>query len=97
MKPVKNYILLVDAYRRPSRQRNTVGRYRVGAKTPKEAVKLLRDKIKFGSIQVYYCVDDTNRDPKNRQKIGYKEVVKEICYPHYQQIEPISAIAPQKH
>lgn len=97
MKPVKNYILLVDAYRRPSRQRNTAGRYRVGAKTPQEAVKLLRDKIKFGSIQVYYCVDDTNSDPKNRQKVGYKEVVKEISCPHYQQIKPVSAIAPQKN
>ena len=69
MKNISNYILLVDSYRRPSRQRNTKGRYRVGAKTEKEAVKLLREKIKFGSIQVYYKCDDVT--------IGYKEVVRE--------------------
>ena len=34
----RNYICLVDTYRRPSRQRNTAGRYRVGAKNPKAAV-----------------------------------------------------------
>jgi hypothetical protein len=43
----------------------------VGAKTPEEAVKLLREKIGFGSIQVYYkCQEDKNMVP-------YKTVVKE--------------------
>lgn len=70
MKPIQNYILLVDTHRRPSRQRNTAGRYRVGAKSEKEAEKLLRNAIGFGSIHVYYTCE-TN-------KIGYKEIVKEI-------------------
>ena len=76
MKEINNYILLVDNHRRPSRQRNTAGRYRVGAKTENEAIELLRDKIKFGSIQVYYKCNPENEKPENM--IGYKEVVKEI-------------------
>ena len=91
MKTVSNYILLVDAYRRPSRQRNTSGRYRVGAKTEKEAVQLLREKIKFGSIQVYYrCSDD--EDTKN--KVGYREIVKETSEGRETEIK--SAIAPRE-
>lgn len=91
MKTVSNYILLVDAYRRPSRRRNTAGRYRVGAKTEKEAVELLRDKIKFGSIQVYYrCSDDENA----KNKVDYKEVVKETGYGIETEIK--SAIAPRE-
>ena len=74
MKPIKNFIVLVDNHRRPQRQRNTAGRYRVGAKSPKEAEKLLREKIGFGAIQVYYECDS---DDKNN--VGYKEVVKE-CF-----------------
>lgn len=102
MKDVKNYILLVDNYRRPERCRNTQGRYRVGAKTPDEAVELLRKAIKFGSIQVYYCVDDL--EPiylapgtleGNRSRVGYKEVVKEIfCDGRYEQRPVKSAIDP---
>ena len=72
MKLVKNYILLVDSYRRPSRQRNTAGRYRVGAKNPDEAVRFLREKIGFGAIQVYYeC------KPDDKLNIAYKMVVQE--------------------
>lgn len=65
-----NYILLVDNYRRPSRQRNTCGRYRVGAKTPGQAIQLLRAKIGFGSILVYY--------EDNDKIVGYKECKKEV-------------------
>ena len=73
MKAIKNYILLVDYHRSPARQRNTAGRYRVGAKTPNEAVNLLREKIGFGAIQVYYeC------KPDDKLTIGYKEVKKEV-------------------
>lgn len=50
----KNYIVLVDSYRRSSRCRNTKGRYRVGAKNPKEARKLVQRAIGFGSAIVYY-------------------------------------------
>ena len=73
MKEVNNYILLVDSHRRPSRMRNTAGRYRVGAKTEKEAISLLREKIKFGSIQVYYKCK-----PTEGMMISYKEVIKEF-------------------
>jgi len=73
MKIPKNYILLVDYYRRLSRQRNTAGRYRVCAKTPEEAIELLREKIGFGSIQVYYeCKAD------DKLNVPYKTVVKEV-------------------
>jgi len=73
MKTPKNYILLVDYYRRPSRSRNTAGRYRVCAKTPKEAVEFLREAIGFGSIQVYYeCKAD------DKLNVPYKTVVKEV-------------------
>lgn len=71
MKTLKNYILVVDGRRRVERRRNTCGRYRVGARTQKEAISLLRNKIKFGSIQfLYECdADDTT--------IGYKQIEKE--------------------
>ena len=92
MKAIKNYILLVDSHRRPTRQRNTAGRYRVGAKTPDEAVKLLREKIGFGAIQVYFeC------KPDDKLTIGYKEVKKEVFDgAHITHIEPHHATSPQK-
>lgn len=77
-KPIKNYILLVDSYRRPSRCRNTRGRYRVGAKTPDEAVKLLRAVIGFGSIRVYYEVDPRMHE-YDGPPVGYKTVVQQIA------------------
>jgi len=67
-KPVKNYICIVDGYRRPSRKRNTAGRYRVGAKTEAEAKKQLQQAIGFGSIQVYY--EDTNPKTCQIAKLG---------------------------
>lgn len=73
MKPIKQAIVLVDAYRRPSRQRNTAGRYRVGAKTEKEAEELVRAAIGFGSAKFYYW----DREDSTRPKVKYKEVVKE--------------------
>ena len=50
MRQVKTFILVVDGHRRPSRRRNTAGTYRVGAKTEKEAIEILRKAIGFGSI-----------------------------------------------
>ncbi len=96
MKETNNYILLVDCYRRPQRQRNTAGRYRVGAKTPKEAVKLLREKIGFGSIQVYYKCDK-----KDKFAVPYKTVVRETFVNNGNGLEtihqpPVHANAPQK-
>ena len=40
---VNNYILLVERYGRSSSENCETGRYRVGAKTQKEAVRFLRD------------------------------------------------------
>jgi len=68
MKKVRTAVVLVDAYRRPSRQRNTAGRYKVGAKTEKEAVKLVQKAIGFGSVQFHYW----ERIPT----LKYKEVLK---------------------
>lgn len=76
MKPIHQYVCLVDTYRRPSRTRNTYGRYRVGAKTEKEAKELLQKAIQFGSVQVYY--EDTNPPPE--LIVSYKEIKKEINY-----------------
>lgn len=74
MKPVRQAIVLVDAYRRPERRRNTAGRYRVGAKTEKEAEELVRTAIGFGSVKFYYWEKEDSTHPK----VEYKEVVKEI-------------------
>lgn len=53
----KTFVCLVDNYRRSSRQRNTKGRYLVGAKNEKQAKDLLQKTIGFGSVQVYYEVE----------------------------------------
>lgn len=54
----RNFIVLVDAWRRPSRQRSTAGRYQVGAKNPREAMELVRKAIGFGSPKVYRECED---------------------------------------
>lgn len=74
MKTVETFIVLVDSHR-SSRlyRRHTAGRYRVGAKTAKEAEEILRSEIKFGSIRTYY---QCSKDDKPR--MGYKEILKEI-------------------
>lgn len=74
MKTVKQAIVLVDAYRRPGRRRNTAGRYRVGAKTEKEAEELVRATVGFGSVKFYYWENEDGRHPK----VKYKEVIKEV-------------------
>ena len=74
MKPIRQAIVLVDAHRRPSRRRNAAGRYKVGAKTEKEAEELVKAAIGFGSVKFYYW----EREDSTHQKVKYKEVVKEI-------------------
>ena len=74
MKEIRQAIVLVDAYRRPSRRRNTAGRYRVGAKTEREAEELVRAAVGFGSVKFYYW----EREDSTHPKVKYKEVVKEI-------------------
>lgn len=77
MKKVRQAIVLVDAYRRSNRRRNTAGRYRVGAKTEKEAEELVRTAIGFGSVKFYYWERDNGYLPK----VKYREVVKEVTNP----------------
>lgn len=60
----RTFVCLVDNYRRPSRRRNTAGRYLVGAKDEKEAKELLQKAVKFGSVQVYYEVEKETGDDK---------------------------------
>ena len=76
-RPTKNYILIVDGRRRASRQRNTHGRYRVGARSPEEAVKLLRAAIGFGSIRVYYEINPRLHG-YDGPPVAYKTVVQMI-------------------
>lgn len=90
----KNYIVLVDTYRRPSRRRNTAGRYRVGAKNPKEAKQLVQEAIGFGSVSVYYEAPDL--------LAGYKQVFVEQWTPGVKEnlgfilVPAHHATAPQK-
>lgn len=74
MKTIRQAIVLVDAYKSPLKRHNTAGRYRVGAKTEKEAEELVRAAIGFGSVKFYYW----ERDDSTQPKVAYKEVVKEI-------------------
>lgn len=96
MKKINNYILLVDYYKSPRLKRNTAGRYRVGAKSPQEAVKLLREKIGFGSIQVHYKCEENDK-----LTVPYKCVVKEVFKDggrgaQFVHEQPVHANAPQK-
>lgn len=75
MKEVRQAIVLVDAYRRPERRRNTAGRYRVGAKTEKEAEALVKKAIGFGSVRFYYWESNSSYC----KTVKYKEVVKEVA------------------
>ena len=61
------YICVVDSYRRPSRRRNTAGRYLVCAKTEKQAKDILQEKIGFGSVQILYQVTSDHGFPIERE------------------------------
>lgn len=78
MKTIHTYVCVVDSYRRPSRQRNTTGRYLVGAKSENEAKVLLQNAIKFGSVQVYYRATDDKGQLNNNidSLMAYKEIKK---------------------
>lgn len=87
MYEIKTFICLVDGFRRSSRKRNTAGRYLVGAKTAKEAEKLLRAKIKFGSIKVYYVAT------KPENPMEYKQICFDPAVYGYREV--MSALAPR--
>ena len=65
---------MIGVYRRPSRRKNTIGRYKVGAKTEKEAEELVRAAIGFGFVKFYYW----ERKDSPCSKVKYREVVKEV-------------------
>ncbi len=68
MKTVHTYVCVVDQWRRPSRQRNTKGRYLAGAKSEKDAKKLVQGAVGFGSVQVYYrATDDSGNIPADNR------------------------------
>ena len=96
MKPVHNYIVIVDAYRaRYAVQRPTAGRYRVGAHDERQAEELVKDIIGFGHpVARCKCAED---DPMN---VPYKTVVREVFDPSqkgmYRHEAPQHATAPQK-
>ena len=74
MKPVHNYLVVVDHYRAHyATQRSTAGRYRVAAKTPEEAEELVKAVIGFGSPVVSHAYPDD--DPMN---LPYKKVMREV-------------------
>lgn len=75
MKEVHTYIVLVDSRRHTAggdllRLRRTAGRYRVGARSMDEAIRLVRSKVGFGKISIYY------KDDKLNLQLG--EVYKEL-------------------
>lgn len=76
MRPVEQFVFIVDGYRRPSRQRNAAGRYRVSEKTSKKAEKLLQKTIKFGSIQYLGTVDECDTNNTAQIRIPYQSVAK---------------------
>ena len=78
-KPVKQFVCVVDGWRRPSRQRNTHGRYRVGAKDEKSAKCMLQKAIRFGSVQVIF----EDKAPKTQLALGEcrKELIDRTLMP----------------
>lgn len=56
------YQLLVDPYRRPSRRRNTAGRYFVATTSEQKAVVMLQKCIRFGSIQCIGTIEPYHAD-----------------------------------
>lgn len=75
MQRVNNYILLVERQKDSVSKKNLRERYRVAANTEKEAIELLRKKIKEGTIRIYYKCDPELEMKKDI--LSYKKVAKE--------------------
>lgn len=80
MKPINQYIVLVDSHRKNGitcatkerlYQRQTYGRYQVAAKSRKEAKLLCQETIGFGSVHV-----TKYQDPNPKTILPYKTVKK---------------------
>ena len=81
MANVKTYLLEVDLYRNGFvfrshsdrlYERNTLGRYYVGAKNPKEAKSILQKAIGFGSI----TVPNHQYIPENIKTLRHGQIMK---------------------
>lgn len=96
MKEVKQYVASVDSHRKnglvccPANerlyQRQSRGRYRVAAKSEKEAKKLVQQAIKFGSVSIVY------EDGTPGQALPYKSVKREL--PDGRLVGAVPATAP---
>lgn len=75
MQEIKQFICLVDVGGPIQFRHSTAGRYRVAAKNEKEAVKLLRAAIRFGSIRCIGTADSCDYDRK-LPNIPYKFIAK---------------------
>lgn len=84
MKPVRTYVAIVDGRRRASRKRSTSGRYLVGAKTEKEAKKILQETIGFGSIEILRQAAGRDAEPE----MGHREIVR---------VHPSGTFTPARH
>lgn len=87
MKEIKQAVVLVDSHKPLRLKHNTAGRYRVGAKTEKEAEELVRKAIGFGSVKFYYWDEKTPDD----KKMTYKQIVKEISPGEYRPVRHANA------
>lgn len=93
--PIRQYVCLVDCHRRPSRRRNTYGRYLVGAKTAKEARRILQNRIGFGSV-IVVCEETDPKFILSRGK-AVREVWTESSETKLVQYVPVlHATAPQQ-
>ena len=74
MSKINTYVCLVDARGPIWAGHSTKGRYYVGAKSEKEAKKLLQKASGFGSIDVCYIAQPVGFDPILSEKIVRKAV-----------------------
>ena len=74
MRHINTYVCLVDGGGPIWADHSTQGRYYVGAKSEKEAKKLLQKAIGFGSIDVCYIAQPGGFDPILSEKIVRKAV-----------------------
>ena len=76
MRTVQQFVLIVDYGTPPQFRQKTAGRYRVAAKDQKEAIKLLRKRIKFGSIQCFGTAKRSDGNGWRLPDLPYKMVMK---------------------
>ena len=82
------YIVLVDTRRAWNcYKRQTAGRYRVGAKSARDAEEILRKRIGFGSVRTYY-----KTRPSDEPQLAYGEIIKEIFGEVHHATDPVERV-----